>query len=51
MDAATYRLPPALRQPIMEGMHEEGPAAYQPMIDAYYRNLTDETEADAATDK
>lgn len=38
--AALYRLPPAVRQPLIEGMSEEGPAAYQPLIDTYYRELS-----------
>ncbi|MFW6059179.1 MAG: hypothetical protein ACODAQ_03305 [Phycisphaeraceae bacterium] len=46
VDAATYRLPPALREPVMEGMREKGPAAYQPMIDAYYRGLSEEAGED-----
>ena len=43
---ATYRLPPALRQPMREGMREAGPAAYQPMIDAYYRELSESSRTE-----
>lgn len=43
--AALYRLPPWLRQPLVEGMQERGPEAYQPLIDAYYRQLSDAVEA------
>ena len=41
---AVYRLPPWLRQPLVEGMQERGPEAYQPLIDAYYRSLSEEVE-------
>jgi hypothetical protein len=40
--AAIYRLPPRLRQPLLQGMQERGPEGYQPLIDAYYRQLTQE---------
>ena len=43
-DAALYRLPPWLRQPLLQGMQERGPEAYQPLIDAYYRQLSEEVE-------
>jgi len=48
-----YRLPPRLRQPLVEGMQERGPEAYQPLIQAYYRQLSDDVQdggekADAA---
>ncbi len=48
---ALYRLPPWLRQPLVEGMQERGPEAYQPLIDAYYRSLSEEVEKpDAETE-
>ncbi|QNN23119.1 DUF4175 domain-containing protein [Planctomycetales bacterium ZRK34] len=40
--AALHRLPPNLRQPLLQGMQERGPEGYQPLIDAYYRQLTQE---------
>ncbi|MBE3068967.1 MAG: hypothetical protein IMZ66_01890, partial [Planctomycetes bacterium] len=43
--AALYRLPPWMRQPLVEGMQERGPEAYQPLIDAYYRQLSTEVES------
>ncbi|MCK4293056.1 MAG: hypothetical protein KAY65_07650 [Planctomycetes bacterium] len=42
--AALYRLPPWLRQPLIQGMQERGPEAYQPLIEAYYRDLSTELE-------
>jgi len=42
--AALYRLPPGLRQSLVQGMQERGPEAYQPLIDAYYRQLSEEIE-------
>ena len=39
-----YRLPPRLRQPLVEGMQERGPEAYQPLIQAYYRQLSDDVQ-------
>ena len=38
--AGLYRLPPTVRQPLLQGMSEQGPEAYQPLINAYYRELT-----------
>ena len=46
--ATFYRLPPKLRQPLVEGMQERGPEAYQPLIDAYYRQLSEDVEASGA---
>ncbi|MCE9592537.1 MAG: hypothetical protein K8S99_18675 [Planctomycetes bacterium] len=37
---AIYRLPPRLREPLIQGMRERGPEAYQTFIDAYYRSLS-----------
>ncbi len=42
--AALYRLPPWLRQPLIQGMQEHGPQAYQPLIEAYYRDLSTQLE-------
>ena len=42
--AAVYRLPPAVRQPLLEGMSQEGPEAYQKLIDTYYRELSRRAE-------
>ena len=42
--AAVYRLPPRLREPLIQGMQERGPQGYQPLIDAYYRQLSREIE-------
>lgn len=39
-----YRLPPSMRQPLMQGMKQRGPEGYQPLIDAYYRELTQEQQ-------
>jgi hypothetical protein len=38
---ALYRLPPQLRDAILGGINEQGPPGYQPLIDAYYRQLTE----------
>jgi hypothetical protein len=38
--AALYKLPPNIRQPLLQGMQEKGPEGYQPLIDAYYRELS-----------
>lgn len=37
--AAIYKLPPRVRDPLLEGMRERGPAAYQEVIDTYFRQL------------
>ncbi len=42
--ATLYRLPPWLRQPLIQGMQERGPEAYQPLIEAYYRDLSTKLE-------
>lgn len=39
-----YRLPPSIRQPLIRAMKQRGPAGYQPLIDAYYRELTQEQQ-------
>jgi hypothetical protein len=41
---ALYRLPPEMRQSLLEAMEERGPSAYQPLIDAYFRKLTEDGE-------
>ncbi|MEX0654773.1 MAG: hypothetical protein WD534_07480 [Phycisphaeraceae bacterium] len=43
---AMYRLPPTLRQPMLQGMRERGPAAYQRLIDAYYEQLSERVGED-----
>ena len=40
--AKFYQLPPRLREPLLEGMQERGPEGYQPLIDAYFRELSKE---------
>ena len=37
--AALYKLPPRIRDPLLEGMRQRGPAAYQNVIDTYFRQL------------
>jgi hypothetical protein len=37
--AAIQKLPPRVRDPLLEGMRERGPAAYQEVIDTYFRHL------------
>ena len=37
--AAIYKLPPRVRDPLLEGMRQRGPAAYQDVIDTYFRQL------------
>jgi hypothetical protein len=37
--AAIYKLPPRVRDPLLEGMRQKGPAAYQDVIDTYFRHL------------
>lgn len=34
-----YRLPPHIRDPLIQGLKEAAPEGYQPLIDAYYRQL------------
>ena len=40
--AQLYKLPPRIREPLVEGMQEKGPDGYQPLIDAYFRELSKE---------
>jgi hypothetical protein len=40
--AELYKLPPRVREPLLEGMQEKGPEGYQPLIDAYFRELSKE---------
>ncbi len=42
--AALYRLPPHLREPLLQAMQAQGPEGYQPLIDAYYRELSKEVK-------
>lgn len=42
--AAIYRLPPRVRDPLLEGMRQRGPAAYQDVIDTYFRQLGKEIQ-------
>ena len=42
--AAVYRLPPRLREPLIQGMAERGPEGYQHLIDAYYQRIGQEME-------
>jgi len=45
IDAAElYRLPPTMRRSLIQGMRETGPEGYQPLIDAYYRQLGRESK-------
>jgi hypothetical protein len=37
--AGFYRLPPHIRDPLIQGLKEAAPEGYQPLIDAYYRQL------------
>lgn len=37
--AALYKLPPHIRDTLLEGMRQRGPAAYQGVIDTYFRQL------------
>lgn len=41
LPAAFYRLPPHLRQALLQGMNEAGPKSYQKLIDAYHRQLSE----------
>ncbi|NQT93904.1 MAG: hypothetical protein HQ559_14180, partial [Lentisphaerae bacterium] len=43
-NARLYRLPPALRAPLLQGMQEEGPEGYRQFIAAYYRQLSEKIE-------
>ena len=38
--AKLYRLPPHVREPLLQGMQERGPAGYQELIDVYYKQLS-----------
>jgi len=40
--AALYRLPPHWREPMLEALHAPGPEGYQPLIDAYFRALSEQ---------
>ena len=42
--ASVYRLPPRLREPLIQGMAERGPEGYQHLIDAYYQRIGQEME-------
>ena len=42
--AAVYRLPPQLRDPLIQAMKQDAPEGYQPLIDAYYRQLGTEDQ-------
>lgn len=48
--AAIYRLPPELREPVRQAMREQGPSAYQPLIESYYRRLSDRVQMNPQTD-
>jgi len=37
--AAIYKLPPHVRDPLLDGMRQRGPDAYQGVIDSYFRQL------------
>lgn len=39
--ASIYKLPLHLRQPLLDGMRDRVPEGYQPLIDAYYRQLSE----------
>lgn len=41
LPSAFYRLPPHLRQALLQGMNEAGPKPYQKLIDAYHRQLSE----------
>lgn len=38
--AELYKLPPRIREPLLQGMRDQGPEGYQDLIDAYYRHLS-----------
>jgi len=42
--ASVYRLPPRLREPLIQGMAERGPEGYQHLIDAYYQRIGEDME-------
>lgn len=42
--AALYRLPPHWREPMLEALHAPGPEGYQPLIDAYFRTLSEQVQ-------
>jgi len=37
--ATLYKLPPHVRDPLLDGMRQRGPEAYQGVIDSYFRRL------------
>lgn len=39
---ATFTLPPHLRQELLDGLRETGPAAYQHILEEYYRSISTE---------
>lgn len=39
---AKYRLPPHLQQELVDGLRERGPAAYQEILEAYFRSIANE---------
>jgi hypothetical protein len=39
---AKFKLPPHLRQELLDGLREKGPAAYQQILEEYYRSIARE---------
>jgi hypothetical protein len=42
MRAAIEKLPPHVRDPLLEGMRQQGPEAYRGVIEAYFKRLGQE---------
>lgn len=42
MEWATFTLPPHLRQELLDGLRETGPAAYRQILEDYYRSISSE---------
>jgi hypothetical protein len=42
LDWATFNLPPHLRQELLDGLRETGPAAYRQILEDYYRSISSE---------
>ncbi len=42
LEWATFTLPPHLRQELLDGLRETGPAAYRQILEDYYRSISSE---------
>jgi hypothetical protein len=40
--ARLFRLPPSVREPLLQGMEEPAPPGYRGLVEAYYRQLSED---------